>query len=239
MGTKMKIEIWSDIVCPFCYIGKRKFETALESFADRNNVQIEWKSFELMPHLKTQPGKNIDEILAEEKGMPLAQANALNNQVAQMAKQVGLDYHFDKAIPANTFKAHQLIQFAKTQGKQGEAEEALFRAYFTEGKNLEDLATLVEIGAALGLDKTALKTALENGTYADNVHADINEARQLGVRGVPFFVFNRKYAVSGAQDPRVFAETLQGSFAEWRKENPENKLQIVEGAVCTPGGECK
>ncbi|MBX3163367.1 MAG: DsbA family oxidoreductase [Bacteroidetes bacterium] len=234
----MKVEIWSDVMCPFCYIGKRKFETALMQFERKNNVEIVWHSFQLAPEMKTQPDKNVHQFLAEHKGMSIEQAKGMNDHVTQLAKQVGLVYNFDKSVVANSFNAHRFTHFAKQYNKQHEAEELLFRSYFTDGKNIDDYPTLIQLGAEIGLDITALKTALENGSYADDVKADIYEAQQLGVRGVPFFVFNRKYAVSGAQESNTFLETLEKSFAEWRKENPETKLEIIEGKVCTPDKEC-
>lgn len=237
--NKMKIEIWSDVVCPFCYIGKRKFEIALEQFANKNEVEIVWKSYQLMPDMPGSYSQDVYQLVAEKHGISLEQSKAMHHELAKTAKEVGLVYNFDKAVPVNTVKAHQLIQFAKVNGKQEQAEEALFRSYFTEGKNLGDQTTLLEIGASIGLDKAAIKSALENGTYLSNVKADLEQAQQVGVRGVPFIVFNRKYAASGAQDPKVFLETLQKSFAAWRKENPEKKLEITEGNTCTPDGECK
>lgn len=238
MENKMKIEIWSDIACPFCYIGKRKFESALEQFADRGNVEVIWKSYQLMPDMITDPNKRVYQLVSEKHGVPLEQSKAMHSQMTQTAKEVGLVYDFDKAIPANTFKAHQLIQFAKTQGKQDAAEEKLFHSYFTEGKNIDDLGTLLEIGTLIGLDKAVLKDALDKGTYIPEVQADINEAHQVGVRGVPFFVLNRKHAISGAQEPKDILVTLEKAFSEWREENPETKLEIIEGQSCTPNGEC-
>jgi predicted DsbA family dithiol-disulfide isomerase len=220
--NKMKIEIWSDVMCPFCYIGKRKFEAALELFPDKNNIEIIWKSFQLSPDMKTDPGKNINQYLAIHKGIALQEAKAMNDRVTQMAAQVGLVYNFDKAIVANSFNAHRFSHFAKQSGKQNEAEEQLFKAYFTDGKNTDDFTTLLALGAEIGLDTIALKTVLETNMYAEDVKADINEARQVGVRGVPFFVFDRKYAVSGAQETQVFLQTLEKSIEEWRKEKPHS-----------------
>ena len=214
----MQVEIWSDVMCPFCYIGKRKFENALAQFPDKDKIEIVWKSFQLAPDMKTDPTKKIDQYLAEHKGMSLQDAKRMNDQVTRMAEQVGLVYNFDRSIVANSFNAHRFSHFAKQYGKQNEAEEKLFRAYFTEGKNIDDNETLIRLGEELGLDTSALKTALENGTYADDVRKDIYEAQQVGVRGVPFFVFNRKYAVSGAQQSQVFLQTLEKSFTEWKKE---------------------
>ena len=234
----MKVEIWSDVMCPFCYIGKRKFEMAMEKFSDKEHIEIEWKSFQLMPELKTMPGKNLDQFLADAKGLPLEQAKAMNSHVVQVAKQVGLFYNLDKAIPVNTFNAHRFTHFAKANGKQGEAEEALFLAYFIEGKNIDEYSTLLELGTKIGLNAEALKVVLENGSYAEEVRTDIYEARQIGVRGVPFFVFDRKQAVSGAQEPAIFLQVLQDTFGEWRKNNPESKLNVMDGPACTPEGEC-
>lgn len=238
MKNKMKVEIWSDIMCPFCYIGKRKFEAALAQFRDKDKVELEWKSYQLSPDVITNPEKNIHQYLAEHKGISLEQATAMNTQVAAMAKQAGLDYHFDNAIPANTLKAHQFAHFAKQYGKQNEAEEILFRSYFTDGKNIDDLNTLLQLGNEIDLDTTELKTALENGSFENEVQADIDEAYQIGVRGVPFFVFNRKYAVSGAQNTSTFLQTLETAFGEWRKANEAIQLEVVEGQSCDSNGNC-
>ncbi|PTS93620.1 disulfide bond formation protein DsbA [Pedobacter sp. HMWF019] len=217
----MKVEIWSDVMCPFCYIGKRKFEAALEQFPDKDKVQLVWKSFQLAPELITQPDKSLHQFLSEHKGISFEQAKGMNDHVSQLAKQVGLVYNFDISIVANSFNAHRFTHFAKQYNKQNEAEESLFRSYFTDGKNIDNYPTLIQLGSEIGLDPIALKTALENGRYADEVRTDIYEAQQVGVRGVPFFVFNRKYAVSGAQETPVFLETLQKSYAEWWQENME------------------
>lgn len=215
----MKIEIWSDVMCPFCYIGKRKFEAAMADFAQRDNVEIEWKSYQLTPDMVTQPGKSMNEFLAEHKGMSPAAAEEMNRRVAEMAHTVGLHYQLDKAVVANSFQAHQFAHFAKKYGKQDEAEEALFRAYFTDGKNIDDTETLLQLGRELGLDPKALAESLANDEFAGDVEKDVAEAQQIGVRGVPFFVFNRAYGISGAQEPEAFLNTLEKSYAEWAKEN--------------------
>jgi len=211
---------------------------ALEQFPEKEHIEIVWKSYQLAPDLKTQVGRNLDQFLAAEKGMSLEQVKSINIQVTQMAKEVGLVYNLDKAIPANTFDAHRFIHFAKANGKQNEAEEVLFRSYFIDGKNVDDLLTLIALGKEIGLDENSLKAVLENGSYTDDVRTDIYEAQQVGVRGVPFFVLDRKYAVSGAQDPQTFLQSLEKSFTEWRKDNPEIKLEVIEGNVCTPAGKC-
>ncbi len=205
----MIVEIWSDVMCPFCYIGKRKFERALEQFPGKDTVQLIWKSFQLAPDLKTDPDKNIHEYLSVHKGVSLEEAKRMNDYVTSLAKKVGLVYNFDQSIVANSFNAHRFSHFAKHYGKQSEAEEKLFRAYFTEGRNIDDNATLIQLGSEMGLAAATLKSALENGEYADEVRKDIYEAHQVGVRGVPHFFFNRKYVVSGAQESQVFLQTLE------------------------------
>ena len=201
-------------MCPFCYIGKRKFEAALAAFDNKDAVEIEWKSFMLAPELQTDTTKNIHQFLADHKGMSLDEATGMNDNVAHMAAQVGLTYNFDKTVVANSFNAHRFLHFAKQHGKQQEAEELIFQAYFTDGKNIDSADTLMDIATTLGLDAQAFAAAMGSGAFADEVLADIDEAQQLGVRGVPFFVFDRKYAVSGAQDPAVFLQTLEKSFEE-------------------------
>lgn len=211
---KMQIEIWSDIMCPFCYIGKRKFEAALAQFEGREDVEIVWKSYQLSPDMVTDTSTNVNQYLVEHKGISLQEAARMNAYVTDMAAKEGLVYNFDKTIVANSFNAHRFAHFAKQYGKQDEAEERLFSAYFSEGKNLDDHTVLLQLGEDIGLDTTILKAALESGMYADEVRADIKEAAQLGVRGVPFFVFDRKYAVSGAQDSKVFLETMEKCVRE-------------------------
>ncbi|MES2591232.1 MAG: DsbA family oxidoreductase [Bacteroidota bacterium] len=210
----MKVEIWSDIMCPFCYIGKRKFEKALAQFENAEQVEISWKSFQLNPGMKTDPKKSINEYLSEIKGMPLEQAKEINEHVTQLAKAVGLQYNFDKAIVANSLDAHRLIQFAKEKNKDGEAEERLFKAYFTEGKNIADHATLALLASEIGLDQEEVQSFLKSNKYTEEVNNDIAEAQKIGVRGVPFFVIDRKYGVSGAQESDTFLQALTKAWSE-------------------------
>lgn len=234
----MKVEIWSDVMCPFCYIGKRRFEEALKNSGHGDEIEIEWKSFQLNPDLVTDPSINIDQYLANVKGFSIDHAKQLNAHVTQMAAEAGLTYNFDKAVVANSFNAHRFSHLAKQHGLGDAAEETLFKAYFTEGKNIDNTATLIELGQSIGLDAGEVKTVLENGTYADDVKHDIAEAQYLGVRGVPFFVMNRKYGVSGAQAVPVFEETIDKAFAEWQQENPKPKLDVIEGDSCGIDGNC-
>ena len=238
---KMKVEVWSDIMCPFCYIGKRHYEAAIQQFAHGADVEIEWKSFQLDPSIPRDEKikKDVYQYLAERKGMSYDQSKKMHDNVVEMAKQAGLQYNYDHAVVANSFDAHRMIQLAKTKGLGDEAEELLFRSYFIEGKDFSDHATLISLGQSIGLDAQEISNAITSEAFAAKVENDIQEAQQLGIQGVPFFVFNRKYGVSGAQPTEAFLQTLEKSFNEFRKDNPVIQLEITDGPVCTPDGECK
>lgn len=210
----MNVEIWSDVMCPFCYIGKRKFENALAKFPHKENINIIWKSFQLDPTTVTDPSLNTIDNLAEKKGWSKQQAQETTAQVTNIAKQVGLDFHFEKAVVANSFDAHRLSHLAKKYSKQNDLEEKLFLAYFTEGKNTADHSTLLQIGKDLGMPEQEITAVLNSDTYANDVKQDITEAQQIGVRGVPFFVLDRKYAVSGAQESDTFLGALTKAYEE-------------------------
>ncbi len=234
----MKVDIWSDVLCPFCYIGKRKFEAALEQFPNKENVEVVWHSFQLDPSLKTQPGKNVYDHLAERKGQTRAWSVRMHEHVTNEAKKVGLNYNFDKAVIANSFDAHRLIQLAKTHGLGDEAKETLFKAYFTEGKNISDHDTLVQLCAAIGLDETEVEQILQADAYAEEVHADEAKAHAIGVRGVPYFMINEQYAVSGAQSPEIFLQALEQGWKEFEKENAVAVASIEDGGACSADGNC-
>lgn len=234
----MKIEIWSDVMCPFCYIGKRNFEMALADFPDKDKIEVEWKSFQLDPTVPEVATESQEDYLVKRKGMSREQVKGMLANVTEMARQAGLEYHLDKSVMVNSQKAHQLIQFAKTKGLGDEIEEKLFSAFFIEGKNIADTDTLIELGNSIGLEKQAIESALNDEQYKNLMDKDIQEARAIGVTGVPFFVFNRRYAVSGAQPPQAFLETLKKSFGEWRAENPKINLEISQGESCGIDGKC-
>ncbi len=237
---KMKVEVWSDIMCPFCYIGKRNYESALSQFGGGDHIEIEWHSFQLDPMIPKNSSRkeNVYQYLADRKGISYDQSAKMHERVIQMARNAGLDYRFDKAIVANSFDAHRLIQLAKTKGLGDAAEERLFRAYFTEGKDFGDHDTLVSIGKETGLEEDEIKSALVSDEYAEKVERDIQEAAEIGVEGVPFFIFDRRYAVSGAQPPEYFLQALNQSFGEWKKNNQEKDPVVAEDAICKPGEDC-
>lgn len=234
----MKVQIWSDVMCPFCYIGKRRFEEALTAFGQQDKVEIEWKSFQLNPSLKTDTQISVYQSLADSKGWQLDYAKQVTAQVAEMASQVGLDFNFDQAVVANSFNAHRFSHFAKQHNLGDAAEEQLFRAYFTDGLNIDDQYTLVELGIKIGLDANEVRKTLNNTeAFAGEVRQDISEAETLGIRGVPFFVMNDKYAVSGAQATDVFLNTLNTAYQEWEQEEG-NGFTVTEGPSCDVDGNC-
>jgi predicted DsbA family dithiol-disulfide isomerase len=235
----MKIEIWSDVVCPFCYIGKRKLEKALDKFPLKDQVEIEWKSFQLNPEEKTNPSINTLEHLAKSKGWSMDQTREITSNVVEMAKEQGLEFDFEKAKVANTKNAHRLIHFAKKQGKGGEMKERLLKAYFSDGENVDDPNTLIKLGAEIGLNESEIKSMLASNQFDDAVDQDIYESRLIGVRGVPFFVLDRKFGISGAQPDEVFEETLEKAWSEFAKNNPVLEIKTAEnGESCDIDGNC-
>ncbi len=232
----MKVDIWSDVRCPFCYIGKHKFEKALNDFPGKENIEVVWHSFELDPELKTDTSVTNYEHLAMVKGISETQAKEMSRYVIDYAEGLDLNFNFEKVVVANSFRAHKLIQHAKNKGKANEVEEALFRAYFSEGKNIDDENVITDIAVSAGLDEKEVKTMLASDDLNYAVVRDEQDARNLGINSVPFFVFNDKYAVSGAQQPEVFSQALSRS---WKEFAASSKPQILnEGNSCTTDGNC-
>jgi predicted DsbA family dithiol-disulfide isomerase len=232
----MKAEIWSDVVCPWCYIGKHRFESALAQFPQRDQVAVTWRSFQLDPSAARNPDQTVTERLAGKYGVSLQQASAMNERVSRLAAQEGLHYHLDQARGGNTFDAHRLIHLAASHGLQQEMEERLFRAYFTEGKPIGDVETLVALAAEVGLDTDEARAALDSDAYADAVRADERRARTLGISGVPFFVLDEKYGVSGAQPAEVLGEVLDQVWAESHPlitpQGADQPADACEGDAC-------
>jgi predicted DsbA family dithiol-disulfide isomerase len=236
----MKVEIWSDVVCPWCYIGKRRFEDALARFAHRDELEIEWKSFELDPGATSeQSGADKDtadyaQRLARKYGTSVPGAQKMLDSMTAAAAAEGLDFHFERAVRANTFDAHQVIHLGLDRGVQDAVKERLLRAYFTEGEAVGDRETLVRLAAEAGLDADEVRTALTEQRYAGAVRSDESEAAGLGISGVPFFVIDRKYGINGAQPAEQVLEALQRA---WSESHP---LQFVgttaAGEACGPDG---
>ncbi|REG92695.1 DsbA family oxidoreductase [Algoriphagus antarcticus] len=233
----MKIEIWSDIACPFCYIGKRKIEKAIAKFPQKDKIEIEWKSFLLNPDQVTQPNKSSQEYLAEVKGWSLEQTKEITANVANMAAQEGLEYHLDKTVVANTKKAHRVLHLAKTVGKGDEMKESLLKAYFTDALNIDDDAVLLSLGNEIGLSETSIQEVLSTDKFENEVDQDIYESRTIGVKGVPFFVLDRKFGISGAQPDEVFDQTLEKAWKEFAKANPSLEIAEGDGEACEVDGE--
>ena len=217
MSEPIKIDIWSDIACPWCYIGKRKFEAGSGLFAgagDGRDVEVEYHSFELSPDTPVDfDGSEVD-FLAGHKGLPAEQVQQMLQRVTGIASSVGLDYDFDNLKHTNTVKAHELLHFAKANGKQLELAERLFRAYFIEGRHVGRVEDLADLAAEVGLDRDAALQALESEQYLQDVRADQATAGEYGINGVPFFVIDGKYGVSGAQDAQTFAQVLEQVWSE-------------------------
>jgi predicted DsbA family dithiol-disulfide isomerase len=204
----LKVEIWSDVVCPWCYIGKRRFERAVEQFD--GEVQTTWRSFELDPGAPAVREHTATEHLAAKYGMSPEQAEASHAQMTELAAQEGLEYHFERARGGNSFDAHRLIHLATANGLQDQAMERVMRGYFTEGVAIGDRDALIDLGAELGVDA---RDALEGDDYADAVREDEYLAQRIGIQGVPFFVLDRRYGLSGAQPPEIIIQALEKACA--------------------------
>lgn len=210
----MKVEIWSDFVCPFCYIGKRRYEEALAQLPFAGEIETIYRSFELDPNAPRDPGYDVHEMLAKKYGMTRERAREMNAGVAAQAAEVGLTYKYDDWKMTNTLDAHRLAHYAAARGKGQEMTERLLYAYFTEAKHLGDRETLAALAEEVGLDRAEATAMLAGDDYTEAVRADEREASALGARGVPFFVIDRKYGVSGAQPAAAFIQALQRAWDE-------------------------
>lgn len=234
----MKVEIFSDIACPWCYIGKRRFEEALAAFEHKDDVEITWRSYQLDPSLPEHyDGSELD-YLASSKGMPRGQVAVMFEQVKAQAASVGLQYDFDDLVVANSFTAHRFIHLAKQHGKADEAEELLFSGHFEHGKDIGSSDYLTELGAQLELPENQVAELFTSDVFADDVRSDITEARSIGVSGVPFFVFERTYGLSGAQPSETFTKVLAQAWQETQPLKVPSSLDESElnGQVCGSDG---
>jgi predicted DsbA family dithiol-disulfide isomerase len=228
---QINVEIWSDVACPWCYIGKRRFEAALAQFEQRDQVKIVWRSFELAPDAPNTTEDKLNEMLSKKYGMSLQQASDANAQITSLAAAEGLDYHFEKAHYGNTFDAHRLIHLAAEYNLQDAMKERLLKAYFTDGLAIGNIDTLVQLAAEIGIDVERARTVLASDAFADAVRADEQRATEFGISGVPFFAFDEKYGVSGAQPVEVFSEVLARTWAEARPQLISVK-STPEAGVC-------
>ncbi|GAA3569138.1 protein disulfide isomerase FrnE [Microlunatus spumicola] len=212
MSDAVKVDVWSDVQCPWCYIGKRKFEDGAAQFG--GDVEVEYHSFELAPDTPVDYEGTALDYLSERKGMPVAQVEQMLERVTGIASSVGLDFDYEHVHQTNTVKAHELIHLAKSKGRQLDMKERLLKAYFVEGRHVGRIDDLADLAAEIGLDRAEVVTALEAETFLADVKADVAQAAAYGIQGVPFFVIDGKYGVSGAQEPAAFAEVLRQARAE-------------------------
>ncbi len=225
----MKVEIWSDVVCPWCYIGKRRFEQALAGFPHRDEVEVVWRAFELDPSAPRERTGSYAENLAAKYGVPLLQAQSMIDNMTSVAAENGLDFRFDTARPGRTFDAHRLLHLAAERGVQDAVKERLLRATFTEGEPIGDFDTLVRLVAEAGLDADEAREVLASDRYAAEVRGDEQQARAYGITGVPFFVVDGRYGVSGAQPAQALGQVLAQAWAE------RSPLQMVAAEGGAPG----
>lgn len=228
----MKVDIWSDIACPWCFIGKRRFESGLREFAHAGDVEITWHSYQLDPSLPEHyDGTEVD-YLADRKGMPRDQVRQMFGHVAQQAAGEGLDYDFDKLVVANSMRGHHLLHLAAKHGVADEVKEALLSAHFEHGVDIGDAQQLVEIGKQHGLEEPEILAALEDSQVRAEIEQDFAQARAYGIQGVPFFVIDEKYGISGAQPAATFTAALEQA---WTESHPL-VMQGSDAGVCGPDG---
>lgn len=229
----MKIQVWSDIMCPFCYIAKKNFEKALENAPFKNEVEVVWKSFQLDPDLEERSGTvSISEYLMKRKGFSKPHLEQFQRQLKEMGEAAGVTFNQDITIAAETFTAHKLLHLAKEYHKADEMEEALFEAHFVNGKNIADVDFLVSLAEQIGLDKEKTRKILSSDEYSYEVKQDIKEAKNMGISGVPYYILDNKYAVSGAQPVEVFENALQQTYQERivsLQENPGDNMCGIDG----------
>lgn len=229
----MRVEIWSDIACPWCYVGKRRFEEALERFEHKDEVTVTWRSFELDPSAPAERTGDYATMLARKYGMSVEEGRAKLDEMTRMAAQDGLDFRFDRIRGGNTFDAHRLVHLAAAHGRQDAAKERLMHAYLTEGELMSDAETLTRLGAEIGLPEEEIRAVLGSDHYADEVRADEETAHGFGIQGVPFFVVDRAMGASGAHPPEQLLELLRRG---WAAREPEPIAVVAEGDSCGVDG---
>jgi len=231
---KLRIDIWSDIACPWCYVGKRRLEAALEKFPHRDEVEVVWRAFELDPAAPAERPNDVGyaERLAKKYGTSMKEAEGMLTRMTDVAATDGLDFHFEKIRSGNTFDAHRVLHLAGERDKQDAVKERYLRAYMTEGEPIGDREALIRLAAEAGLDAEEVRATLASDACTREVRADENEARQLGINGVPFFVLAGKLAVSGAQPAEVLLRALNQA---WKEIDAKPEV-FAEGAVCGPDG---
>lgn len=233
----MKIEIWSDVVCPFCYISKKNFEKALSKFEHKNRIDVIWRSYELYPGMITNPKKTYYEYLAERDEITVEEVELLYDFVLEMAQDSGLELNLEKTLMLNTKKAHQLIQVAKTQNLSSEVGEQLFQACFVESKNIDDIEILQQIADKTGIVYTNFGTLLSSKEIINAFSLDIERSANKEINSVPYFLLNDNVAINGAQDEKVFADMLEKAWKNFELDN-QGEFENITGQSCSMDGNC-
>ena len=234
----MKIDIWFDYACPFCYIGKRNLEAAINEFNHNDQININYHSYLLQPDAPRNSNSTIHELIASKYGTTVEHAKRMNEHISEQAREAGLLFHFDTMKPTNTIDAHRLTHYAKEQGKDQELSELIFSAYFTDSLHIGEEATLQKLANEIGLPQEEVSDVLKSGTYKCDVEDDFETGIQIGIQGVPFFVFNNKYAISGAQNSETFKEILMDVWEEERNEVLIAVTNQAKSEFCT-GDSCE
>lgn len=238
---KMKIEIWSDIACPYCYIGKRKLEMALAKFPNKDNVELVWYSYELDPSLpKDSLAKSHYAYLAGQKGIKQAEAKEISDKIAAQAKEVGLKFNFEKLIVTNTSDALRLVKLAKRHNLATEMEEALFKAHFTDGENVSDKSVLIRLGSQVGLKEKQITNMLSGNLFVADIQKDIDYSEnKLNMEYIPFYLFNNKHIVQGSISVDDYLEVLNKAYAEWEQDGVASEQEeAISGQACSIDGNC-
>lgn len=233
----MKIEIWSDVVCPFWYIGERRLFAAMDELPYKDELEVSFKSFELDPNASFYTGKSIEEAISEKYGVSIEQARGMNQNIIEQAKEVGLDFNFSELKPTNTLSAHRLIKFAKSQGKELAMSNRLFKEYFEEGALVSDTETLVRLAVEVGLLEVDVRDVLaDDSRFLADVRADETTAQQYGITSVPYIVVNDKYAIKGAQPVETFKGAIETAWSELTPKSPFQEIAAKEGMICDENG---
>lgn len=232
--SQLRVDVWSDVACPWCYVGKRRLESALREFGHADEIEVVWHAFELDPGAPKErdPSVSHAERLAKKYGMSVAQAQKNSERLREIGRGEGLAFDFDRIRSGSTFDAHRLIHLGRERGRQDEVKERFLKAYFEEGALMSDSATLSRLAVEAGLNEREVADVLASDQFAQEVRVDETQARQLGITGVPCFVFDERYAVSGAQPVPLLLSALERAFAEREEAAPA----LAEGAVCGPDG---
>jgi len=238
---KMKIEIWSDIACPFCFIGKRQLENALKEFPHSNQIEVEWKSFLLDPSIPKDANQSLSDYFINTKGLTLSQVEKLTKRIQNHAHQAGLDFNYDRAIAANTLNAHRLSHLAKTKSAelQNRAEDLLFKAYFIEGKNVNEMQVLIEIGTQLGLEAKEVEETIMEQRFSEAIRKEGEEATTLGIPVIPHLILNKQQVISGVQTEEKLLQIVEKAYQEWKENKTSSESTIIQGSSCSIDGHCE